>query len=413
MAMPFNETIMTSVWDETLRQAQAMLRSWVSRADTGIASYQRDTRSLSLNVLAGAGFGKPYDFRSSAEPVVDEIGKYRDSLQTVLDNIILLLIVPFKVLTMIPGRWARIGHAGISFKQHMVKMLEDETAALSQGKSGSGGILTGFVRAADLYHRENSNDATFQGAKKGLSPEEIYGNLFVINFAGHDTTANTLAFATLLLAAHPEVQAWLAEEIIAATKDKPIEQWDYKELFPKLNRCRAVVYETLRLYPPVPALPSITCGHRQELQVGDKTYDFPVGINFTANLRATQTHPDYWQMADEWRPSRWILSRPAPTSASPCTTQIEQESFFVPSKNIFFPWGEGPQICPGKRFAEVEAVAVLACVFKEHRLRIKKNEGESDGAAYKRFENCVNDVDLEMLVRLRDADQMTLICEKS
>ena len=143
MAMPFNETIMTSVWDESLRQAQAMLKAWTSRADAGIASYQRDTRSLSLNVLAGAGFGKPYDFRSSAEPVVDEIGEYRDSLQTVLDNIILLLIVPFKVLTMIPGRWARIGHAGISFKQHMVKMLEDETAALSQGKSGSGGTTSG------------------------------------------------------------------------------------------------------------------------------------------------------------------------------------------------------------------------------------------------------------------------------
>ncbi|KAF2993645.1 hypothetical protein E8E14_000795 [Neopestalotiopsis sp. 37M] len=413
MAMPFNETIMTSVWDESLRQAQAMLKAWTSRADAGIASYQRDTRSLSLNVLAGAGFGKPYDFRSSAEPVVDEIGEYRDSLQTVLDNIILLLIVPFKVLTMIPGRWARIGQAGISFKQHMVKMLEDETAALSQGKSGSGGILTGFVRAADLYHRENSNDATFQGAKKGLSPKEIYGNLFVINFAGHDTTANTLAFATLLLAAHPKVQAWLAEEIKAVTQDRPIEQCDYRELFPKLNRCRAVVYETLRLYPPVPALPSITCDHRQELQVGEKTYDFPVGINFTANLRATQTHPEYWQMADEWRPSRWILSRPAPTSASPSTPQVEQERFFVPSKNIFFPWGEGPQICPGKRFAEVEAVAVLASVFKEHRLHIKKNEGESDGAAYKRFEKCVNDVDLEMLVRLRDADQVTLICEKA
>ncbi|KAM0809428.1 hypothetical protein AB5N19_09771 [Seiridium cardinale] len=397
MATPFNETIMGSVWDESLRQAQSMLQSWMKFFEAGIPSYQQDTRTLSLNVLTGAGFGKPYDFRGSTEPAVDEIGEYRDSLQTVLDNIILLLIVPFRVLTMMPGRWARIGNAGISFKQHMVKMLEDETAALSQGRNGSGGILSGFVRAADLYHHESAANPDFKGGKKGLSPDEIYGNLFVINFAGHDTTANTLAFATLLLAAHPDVQLWLAVEIKAVTKDRPIEEWDYKELYPRLNRCRAVIYETLRLYPPVPALISITRDHTQKLQVSDKSYSIPVGINFTANLRAMQTHPQYWPAANEWRPSRWVLNS---TLASSPSEQITHESFFVPS----------PQICPGKRFAEVEAVAVLACLFKAHRLRVKKITGESDEAAHKRFEKCVNDVDLEMLVRLRDADQITVIC---
>ncbi|KAK6197116.1 glutathione S- transferase, nitrogen catabolite repression regulator [Pestalotiopsis sp. IQ-011] len=410
MATPFNETIMTSVWDESLRQARAMVQTWVGSSDAGIQSYQRDTRTLSLNVLAGAGFGKPYDFRSSTDPVTDKIGEYRDSLQTVLDNIILLLIVPFRVLTMIPGRWARIGNAGISFKQHMVKMLEDETTALGQGKAGSGGILTGFVRAADLYHRESVVDPNFEGAKKGLSPEEIYGNLFVINFAGHDTTANTLAFAMLLLAAHPEVQAWVAEEIAAVTRDNPVEGWDYKELFPLLNRCRAVVYETLRLFPPVPALPSITCDHTQEFQVSDKTYRVPVGINFTANLRAMQTHPQYWPNANEWQPSRWVLNAAPAEPLSPA--QVAQETFFVPSKTVFFPWGEGPQICPGKRFAEVEAVAVIACLFKAHRLHIKKDPGESDESVHNRFEKCVNDIDLEMLVRLRDADQISLLCKE-
>lgn len=416
MATPFNETIMASVWNESLRQARGMLKSWTSFSEAGIPSYQRDTRTLSLNVLTAIGFGKLYDFRGSTEPVIDEIGEYRDSLQTVLDNIILLLVVPFRVLTLIPGQWTRIGNAGISFKKHMVKMLEDETTALNQGKSGSGGIMPGFVRAADLYHRESGADFDLAGTdsaditrtKKGLSPDEIYGNLFVINFAGHDTTANTLAFATLLLAAHPDVQAWLAVEINAITKNKPIEEWDYKELFPRLSRCRAVMYETLRLYPPVPALPSITSNHTQQLQVGDKTFEIPVGTNFTANLRAMQTHPQYWPDPNEWRPARWILN-PAPISSP---KQIAQESFFVPNKTIFFPWGEGPQICPGKKFAEVEAVAVLAGLFRTHRLRIKKHTGESTEAAYRRFGKCVNDVDLEMLVRLRNADQITLVSEE-
>jgi hypothetical protein len=94
MTTPFNETIMASVWAESRRQTLGMLASWTKFADAGIPN----TRTISLNVLAAVGFGKPYDFRGSTEPSVDEIGECRDSLQTVLDNIILLLIVPFRVL---------------------------------------------------------------------------------------------------------------------------------------------------------------------------------------------------------------------------------------------------------------------------------------------------------------------------
>jgi hypothetical protein len=80
MATPFNETIMKSVWDESLRQAKAMLRSWTVASIDGIPSYQKDMLSLSLNVLAATGFGKTYDFRGSTEPQIDEVEGYRDSL---------------------------------------------------------------------------------------------------------------------------------------------------------------------------------------------------------------------------------------------------------------------------------------------------------------------------------------------
>lgn len=150
----------------------------------------------------------------------------------------------------------------------------------------------------------------------------------------------------------------------------------------------------------------MTRNRPQSLRVGDRTLTVPIGTNFMVNLRAVQTHPDYWPDADEWRPSRWVAS-PEPSG------QMSAEELITPDKTIFIPWGEGPQACPGKKLAEVEDVAVLACLLKSHRLAIKKRyDGESDEAVYRRFEKCVNDVDLEMLVRLRDGDQITLACTK-
>lgn len=91
LAAPFNESIMKFVWDEALRQTKAMLNSWVDVQSTGIPSVQKDTQTLALGVLAATALQKSYDFRGSAETAVqDEAGSYRDTLQTVLNNAILI-----------------------------------------------------------------------------------------------------------------------------------------------------------------------------------------------------------------------------------------------------------------------------------------------------------------------------------
>ena len=117
---------------------------------------------------------------------------------------------------------------------------------LKQGKSGSGSLMASFVRALDTHQKEEALVGTnaAQSHSKGLTIDEIFGNIFVINFAGHDTTANTLAFSMLLLAANPEVQDWIAEELYEMTESSNNETWDYSILFPKLKRCRAVLVRT-------------------------------------------------------------------------------------------------------------------------------------------------------------------------
>lgn len=94
-------------------------------------------------------------------------------------------------------------------KKHTMKILDDEISALGQSKPGAGSIMTSMVRVLDVHNYE----ATISGvkeaieSKKDLSLEEIFDNLFVINFMSHSTTANTLVFAMLFLAANTEVKA--------------------------------------------------------------------------------------------------------------------------------------------------------------------------------------------------------------
>jgi hypothetical protein len=63
-------------------------------------------------------------------------------------------------------------------------------------------------------------------------------------------------------------------------------------------------------------------------------------------------------------------------------------------------------------FSKVEIVAVLACLLKEHRLQIKKLPGEAEEAARERVIKCTDRVNMEILLRMRDADSVKLVCTK-
>jgi cytochrome P450 len=239
---------MKLVWSESLGQARQMLASWTTpvASTTGIASVAEDTRTVSLNVLAATGFRRSFDFQSSTEASKpsNTAASYRDALATVLDNVILLMLLPRRYLSLpiFPKSLQRIGKAADEFQQHMEQMLEEETTAYKQGMQGTGGLMTSFVRASNTHEAK-----TGSSQRQGLSVEEVYGNMFVINFAGHDTTANTLAFSMYLLATAPEVQEWLAEEVRGALPNN--DDWEYSQLCPKLTRCHAVLVSAFFHYP--------------------------------------------------------------------------------------------------------------------------------------------------------------------
>ena len=226
-----------------------MLHSWLSRDDRGLESTSEDARTLALHVLAFAGFQKSYPFQSVArdnEP--QRPSSYRDSLSIILQNVLVIIVLPSVVfrIPFLPYKWKKIGWAVSEFRQYMLAQLAEEKRLLLAGKPGSGTLISNLVRASeaqpeihDVRGRAEPNGRTRD--LKALSVDEILGNIFVFNFAGHDTTAISLSYSLLLLVAHSEAQAWVAEELNFYLPDGNSEDWKYDEVFPKLKRCLAIL----------------------------------------------------------------------------------------------------------------------------------------------------------------------------
>ena len=253
-SVPFNEQNNSRVWNEALCQANEMLGYWKSQ-EPSVRTTAKDMRTLSLHVLSNAGCGKSYGFRKASEPPMQgHIFNYRDSLAMVLEHILLILVVGTNFLQnrFIPRKWRLIGQATTDFRAYMTDMLNDAKQNMHVEQQGGENLVTSLIRASDDWMRKTTTDggkgfALSHPERGGLTEDEIYGNIFVYNFAGHDTMAITMNWAIYLLAANPQVQDWIGEEIQAVLPNTNKETWDYFDTYPKLKRVFAVMVSRLLL----------------------------------------------------------------------------------------------------------------------------------------------------------------------
>jgi len=228
-----------------------MLEWWTFQHPHGFNSTDQDTRILSIHVLTCAGLGMSYPFESAMEPADPNstMMDFRDALSMILDQTLLAVGLPHRLLSLplVPKKWAKVAQAVNDFKSHMTNMLDTERRMISDQQSRSENLMSSLVRGSEeartMTHNSNNRNASHQG---GLRDDEILGNLFIYNFAGHETTANMLSYSIHLLAAHPEVQDWIGEEIEHyADTHESNSTWTYEELFPKLKRCLAIMVSSV------------------------------------------------------------------------------------------------------------------------------------------------------------------------
>ncbi|KAJ7113165.1 cytochrome P450 [Mycena epipterygia] len=186
---------------------------------------------------------------------------------------------------------------------------------------------------------------------KGLSDDEVAAQTGILLLAGQDTTSNTLAFALLELAKHPEFQDKLRAEI-HSTLGTGHTNVAYDSM-PFLN---ALIKETLRLYPAVAIMDRITVrdtviplAESITTSTGERISEILVrkGQLVTLALAAYQRLESRWgEDAHEFKPTRWTQGTPY------------QGEAVGPYANLLSFLG-GPRTCLGWRFAILEMQVII------------------------------------------------------
>lgn len=297
--------------------------------------------------------------------------------------------------------------------QEMYQAKKDEI------KSGEGqdemDIMGALVKGAGITAESLKEKYPEKGAptKQLLTDDEILGNAFVFILAGHETAANTIHFSMLYLAMNWQSQARLQRDLDEVFGTRPISEWDYERDVPKLfgNMCGAVMNEELRLIAPVVGIPKSTPKDSpQPLTLNGKRVTVPGGCHITLDTPATHRNPKYWPTMcgpdaseaeidtdlDSFKPERWLLDS---TKTNSCMTTIATSSrqgseepediggpqstdtsstLYHPARGSYIPFSEGYRACLGRRFAQVEVLAVLAVIFREYSVELAVDEYASD-----------------------------------
>jgi cytochrome P450 len=179
---------------------------------------------------------------------------------------------------------------------------------------------------------------------EGLAEAEVRSNILTFIAAGHETTANTLSWALFLLSQSRE---W--RERVEAEVDRELTVSAGAGIADRLTETRAVIEETVRLYPPISAISRVALG--DDALNGEAVRP---GSLIVISPYVLHRHRLLWDRPDAFDPARFLGTASATID-----------------RFAYLPFGAGPRKCIGSTFALQGATLVLAVIVKNFSFQLR------------------------------------------
>jgi cytochrome P450 len=236
---------------------------------------------------------------------------------------------PLRMPTWMPNRHSRARQQATRVLQRVILGMVAERRASGEDR---GDCLSMLVQARD------EEDGS------GLTDGEIFDQAVALFVAGYETAAIALAWAFYLLARNPRAEEKLVAELEAALAGRPPAVGD----LPNLPYTEMVIKEALRLRPP-----SWVIGRHAREDVTLGGYRVPAGSLLGISVYTLHRDGRFFPEPERFWPERFSPEREGD----------------IP-RYAYIPFGAGPRICIGQRFAMMEMQLVVAAVVQRYQLRL-------------------------------------------
>lgn len=274
---------------------------------------------LTLSIVAKTLFDANVD---------DEAGEIGGALSEMVEMFPLLIHPLSDILRKLPLPQVR------RFQRALARLDRTIYAIIGERrKSGDdrGDLLSMLLLAQDV-----------EGDSGGMSDRQVRDEALTLFLAGHETTANALAWTFYLLARNPEAERAFHDELDAVLGGSLPTPADYA----RLPMTEKILAESMRIYPPAWGVGRYSI---EDARIGEWTV--PAKSMVVLSQWATHRDPRWWPSPSSFDPSRFTAEAKA---ARP--------------KFAYFPFGGGARVCIGETFAWMEGVLLLATLGQRARL---------------------------------------------
>jgi cytochrome P450 len=284
--------------------------------DGGIVDIDREMMRLTLAIVCKTLF---------STEVEADTARVGEAMTALIEMMPVLMIPGSQYFQHLPlPMFRRFKNAGATLDRTVYKIIEERRAS----GEDKGDLLSMLLLSAD--------------EDGGMTNKQVRDEALTLFIAGHETTATALTWAWLLLAQHPSVEEKLHAEIDNVLGDRAPTFEDV----PALRYTTNVFAETMRLYPPAWAI-----GRMATAALELAGYEIPQGSILLLSPYTMHRDARWWPSPASFQPERW-----------------ETEDASRP-KFAYYPFGGGPRLCIGERFAWMEGVIVLAALARAWRFR--------------------------------------------